>query len=63
MSVTPIVIVVPPNAQSLDVCGPLDAFLEANRQAPGRCNYNIRLLSTGPDRAVTAGAMSILTHD
>src|SRR5260370_35390841 len=58
----PIAIVVPPNAQSLDISGPLDAFLEANRQAPGRCNYGVRLLSISPDRAVTAGAMSILTH-
>jgi transcriptional regulator GlxA family with amidase domain len=62
MSGTPIAIIVPPNAQSLDISGPLDAFLEANRQAPGTCNYDVRLLSIGPDRAVTAGAMSILTH-
>ena len=62
MTGTPIVIIVPPNAQSLDISGPLDAFLEANRQAPGRCNYDVRLLSISPDRAVTAGAMSILTH-
>lgn len=62
MTGRPIAIVVPPNAQSLDISGPLDAFLEANRQAPGRCNYDVRLLSIGPDRSVTAGAMSILTH-
>jgi hypothetical protein len=32
----PVVIIVPENAQSLDVSGPLDAFLVANPQAPGR---------------------------
>ena len=58
----PIAIVVPHNAQILDISGPLDAFLEANRQAPGRCNYDVRLLSVGPDRAVNAGGMSLLSH-
>jgi transcriptional regulator GlxA family with amidase domain len=55
-----IAIVVPESAQSLDVSGPLDAFLEANRQAPERCNYAIRLLSTGHDRTVKAGGMSLI---
>jgi transcriptional regulator GlxA family with amidase domain len=59
---TPVAIVVPQNAQSLDISGPLDAFLEANRQAPGRCSYEVRLLSAGPDRSVTAGAMSLVAH-
>ncbi|WP_256807717.1 GlxA family transcriptional regulator [Bradyrhizobium sp. Bra64] len=59
---TQIAIVVPQHAQSLDISGPLDAFLEANRQAPTRCNYSVRLLSAGADRSVTAGAMSIMTH-
>ena len=56
----PVAIVVPHNAQSLDVCGPLDAFLEANRQAPGDANYQVRLLSTGRDRTVRAGGMSLM---
>ena len=56
----PIAIVVPQNAQSLDICGPLDAFLEANRQAPGICNYDVRLLSIGPDRTVKAGSLSLI---
>lgn len=60
MDRNPIAIVVPPNAQSLDVSGPLDAFLEANRQAPGKCNYAVRLLSTSPDRTVLAGGMSLV---
>lgn len=56
----PVVIIVPENAQSLDVSGPLDAFLEANRQGAGRCHYAVRLLSAGRDRVVKAGFMSIL---
>ncbi|WP_407175156.1 GlxA family transcriptional regulator [Bradyrhizobium sp. STM 3562] len=56
----PVAIVVPENAQSLDIAGPLDAFLEANRQAPGTCNYEVRLLSTGRKRAVKAGSLSLL---
>jgi transcriptional regulator GlxA family with amidase domain len=59
---TPVAIVVPQNAQSLDISGPLDAFLEANRQAPCRCNYEVRLLSAGPDLAVTCGGMSLGAH-
>ena len=62
MASTPVAIVVPHKAQSLDISGPLDAFLEANRQAPGRCNYDVRLLSASPDRAVTAAGMSLVTH-
>jgi transcriptional regulator GlxA family with amidase domain len=60
MDTMPIAIVVPPNAQSLDISGPLDAFLEANRQAPSRCNYDVRLLSIGPDRTVKAGGLSLV---
>jgi len=62
MSGTSVAIIVPHNAQSLDVSGPLDAFLEANRQAPGKCDYNVRLLSVGQDRTVVAGAMTIVAH-
>jgi len=56
----PVAIVVPQNAQSLDISGPLDAFLEANRQAPDTCNYDIRLLSIGADRAVKAGGLALV---
>jgi transcriptional regulator GlxA family with amidase domain len=55
----PVAIVVPQNAQSLDVSGPLDAFLEANRHAPGRPHYTVRLLSAGHNRSVKAGGMSL----
>jgi transcriptional regulator GlxA family with amidase domain len=61
MTRMPIAIVVPQNAQPLDIAGPLDAFLEANRQAPSKCNYAVRLLSIEPDRLVKAGNMSLLT--
>jgi transcriptional regulator GlxA family with amidase domain len=60
---TPVAIVVPQNAQSLDICGPLDAFPEANRQAPAKCNYEVRLLSTGLERTVKAGTMSLVAND
>ena len=60
MNSTPVAILVPQNAQSLDISGPLDAFLEANRQAPGTCNYAVRLLSMGPDRSVRAGGLSLV---
>lgn len=55
-----IALVVPPNAQSLDVSGPLDAFLEANRQSDGRAGYELRLTGFTRDRAVRAGALSLV---
>jgi hypothetical protein len=57
MDCKPIAMVVPQNAQSLDISGPLDAFLEANRQAPDKCDYAVRLPAPGPDRA---GGMSLV---
>jgi transcriptional regulator GlxA family with amidase domain len=53
-------IVVPPNAQSLDVSGPLDAFLEANRQSSGGALYDVRLIATGAGRTIKAGGMSLV---
>jgi transcriptional regulator GlxA family with amidase domain len=55
-----VAIIVPPNAQSLDVSGPLDAFLEANRQASGESLYEVRLVATGARRTVKAGGMSLV---
>jgi transcriptional regulator GlxA family with amidase domain len=55
-----IAIVVPPNAQSLDVSGPLDAFLEANRQSSGRVRYDVRLVAIDSRRTVRAGGMSLI---
>src|ERR1700738_4484858 len=56
-----IAIVVPPNAQSLDVSGPLDAFLEANRQSSGGVLYDVRLVAAGPGRRIRVGGMSLVT--
>jgi transcriptional regulator GlxA family with amidase domain len=56
-----VVIAVPPYAQSLDVSGPLDAFLEANRQSGGKASYEVRLMSIAADRMVRAGGMSLVT--
>lgn len=56
-----VVIVVPDNAQSLDVSGPFDVFLEANRQGPGIANYHIRTLSAQRERTVRAGGISLVT--
>ena len=61
MDSKPIAIIVPHDAQSLDISGPLDAFLEANRQAPGKCSYAVRLIATGSDRIVKVGGMSLVT--
>src|ERR1700694_2671623 len=56
-----IAIVVPPNAQSLDVSGPLDAFLEANRQSSVGALYEVRLVATGASRTIRVGGMSLVT--
>ncbi len=55
-----VAIVVPPNAQSLDVSGPLDAFLEANRQSSGGTLYDVRLVATAAGRTIKAGGMSLV---
>jgi transcriptional regulator GlxA family with amidase domain len=57
---TPVAIVVPPNAQLLDVSGPIDAFLEANRQSGGVAGYELCLISMNPNRIVRAGGASLL---
>ncbi len=55
-----VVIVVPPKAQSLDVSGPLDAFLEANRHSSGRPLYEVRLVAMGAGRTIKVGGMSLV---
>src|SRR5260370_27735081 len=55
-----VAIVVPPSAQSLDVSGPLDAFLEANRQSTGGDLYDVRLIATGVSRNIKARGMSVV---
>ena len=55
-----VAIIVPPNAQSLDVSGPLDAFLEANRHTAGGPVYEVRLVATRPGRTIKVGGMSLV---
>ncbi len=55
-----IAIAVPPNAQSLDISGPLDAFLEANRQMAGNPLYAVQLIAVGAEREVKVGGMSLV---
>ena len=55
-----VAIIVPPKAQSLDVSGPLDAFLEANRHSSGGPLYEVRLVATGAGRTIRVGGMSLV---
>jgi transcriptional regulator GlxA family with amidase domain len=55
-----IAVIVPPNAQSLDVSGPIDAFLEANRQSGGSADYQLCLISIDKDKIVRAGGISLV---
>lgn len=57
----PIAIIVPPQAQLLDVSGLVDAFLEANCQSDGAGRYELLLISASSDRLVSAGGISIIT--
>lgn len=54
-----VVICIPPDAQSLDVSGPLDCFLEANRLMGEAC-YDMQLVSVDGARQVRAGAMTLM---
>ena len=55
-----VAIIVPPKAQSLDVSGPLDAFLEANRHSSGGPVYDVRLVATCAGRTIKVGGMSLV---
>ena len=55
-----IAIVVPQNTRLMDVSGPVDAFLEANRQSGGAANYELCLVATSIDKTVRAGGTSLL---
>lgn len=57
---TVVAIIIPPNAQLLDVSGPIDAFLEANRQSSGGADYQLSLVAITADRIVKAGGASLL---
>lgn len=55
-----IAIVVPPNAQLLDVSGPMDAFLEANRQSGGASAYELCLIALSENKMVRAGGAFLM---
>lgn len=54
-----VVICVPPAAQSLDISGPLDCFLEANQVAQAPV-YEIRLIAVDGRMQVRVGGMTLL---
>ncbi|MDQ0392759.1 GlxA family transcriptional regulator [Labrys monachus] len=55
-----IAIVVPPQAQSLDISGPLDVFVEAGRQSGGAAAYEICLVAADGDPLIRAGGLSLV---
>ena len=55
-----IAIVIPQQAQSLDIAGPLAVFREANRLAEGRALYDVQLIAALPDAAVEVDGMRVL---
>lgn len=52
-------IAIPPNAQSLDISGPLDVFVEANRHLAPAAAYDVRLISATATRGIRASGMTI----
>src|SRR6202166_5454479 len=54
-----IAIAVPPNAQSLDVFGPLDVFIEATRQSGGAAVYDTHLVAIERERVMRPGGVSL----
>ncbi|WP_374972494.1 GlxA family transcriptional regulator [Spongiibacter marinus] len=55
-----IAIVIPQQAQSLDIAGPLAVFREVNRLAEGRALYEVQLIAALPDAAVEIDGMRVL---
>lgn len=55
-----VAIIVPPGAQSLDISGPMDAFLEANRLSGGAVDYRLSLIAMTANRIIPAGGMSLM---
>ena len=55
-----IAIAVPPNAQSLDVFGPLDVFIEATRQSGGAAVYDTHLVAIERERVIRTGGVSLV---
>jgi transcriptional regulator GlxA family with amidase domain len=57
-----IAIAVPPDAQSLDVFGPLDVFIEATRQSGGAAVYDTSLVAIERGGAVRTGGVSLVVE-
>jgi transcriptional regulator GlxA family with amidase domain len=55
-----IAIAVPPDAQSLDVFGPLDVFVEATRQSGGTAVYDTSLVAIEKGSVVRTGGVSLV---
>ena len=55
-----VAIAVPPNAQSLDVSGPVDVFVEAARQSGGKASYQVSLIAIEQTEVVRAGGLSLV---
>lgn len=55
-----IVILVPPQAQPLDVTGPLAAFREAHRQTQGEVRYGVKLMSMTGRRTLEIDGMTLV---
>ena len=55
-----VAIAVPPNAQSLDVSGPVDVFVEAARQSGGKAAYQVSLIAIEKTEVVRAGGLSLV---
>lgn len=54
-----VAIVIPPQAQPLDISGPLAVFREANRQFSGSEKYQVVLLSTETSTTVNVDGMTV----
>jgi transcriptional regulator GlxA family with amidase domain len=55
-----IAIVIPPNAQSMDMSGPMDAFLEAKRLSGGNAEYKLHVVAMSADKMVMVGGMCLV---
>ncbi|WP_181040138.1 GlxA family transcriptional regulator [Paremcibacter congregatus] len=57
-----IAIAIPPQAQSLDISGPLAAFREADRQMEKQNLYDVRLISTVKSKTIELDGMTIIAQ-
>jgi transcriptional regulator GlxA family with amidase domain len=55
-----VVIITPPGGHSLETAGPSDVFAEAMEQAPGRAEYQMRVMAIDPGPILCASGLRIL---